>query len=652
MFAFSCWRYWCSLFLGLALASRPLAAQDNVEDLEDQALKAAVAKVAPSVVRIETVGGLEVIGKSLAPTGPTTGVVVSEDGYIVSSAFNFVHQPASILVTLPSGKRTAAEIVAKDQSRMLVLLKVKSESPLSVPVAVPRSELQVGQWAVAVGRTFESAQPGVSVGVVSALERIWGKAIQTDAKISPNNYGGALVDIRGRVIGVLSPLSPHGPASEVAGAEWYDSGIGFAVPLTDIQAKLDIWKQGKDLLPGVLGISLKGNDPYALPAEIATAQFGSPAAKAGLKAGDVIIEANGRKVERQAQLKHAIGPFYAGDVVQLVALRKDQRIEAKVELVDKLVPYEHPFLGILPARDAAGVMVRWIYPDSPAAKAGIKIGDKITHIMGQPVADLAAVHAKLGELEPKQAIAVKLTRGTEELNLELTRASQPTQIPAELPSLVSLPAAAARPAVGVVEVKLPEAKNACWAFVPENYHPEQSAGLVIWLTPPGELKTEELTKRWEAAAKNHGLIILAPRPVDAAKWDATEVEFIGKVADDIAKTYNIDKERVAVLGEQAGGGIAWLFANNQPQRIRGLALVDASLPPIRQLPENDPLQRWSLFIAVGGKKPAALAGRALAKKLNELKFAVTLSDEQEAPSVADEKRTAEIARWVDTLDRI
>ena len=107
----------------------------------------------------------------------------------------------------------------------------------------------VGQWAIAIGRTFAADQTNISVGVISALNRIWGKAIQTDAKVSPNNYGGALTDIRGRVYGVLAPLSPNNQ-NALAGTEWYDSGIGFAVPLEDIYARLDHLKSGKDLKPG------------------------------------------------------------------------------------------------------------------------------------------------------------------------------------------------------------------------------------------------------------------------------------------------------------------------------------------------------------------------------------------------------------------
>ena len=202
-------------------------------------MKAAVNRVADSVVRIETVGGLEKVDKVLVGTGPTTGVVVDPDGLIISSAFNFIQKPTSILVTLPGGKRLAAEIVARDYSRKVVLLKVDVEEPLKVPTAIPRDEMQVGQWTIAVGRTFGDEYPNVSVGVLSATNRIWGRAVQTDCKVSPANYGGPLIDIQGRVFGILLPLSPQG-TSETAGSEWYDSGIGFCVPLVDVFVVLDL----------------------------------------------------------------------------------------------------------------------------------------------------------------------------------------------------------------------------------------------------------------------------------------------------------------------------------------------------------------------------------------------------------------------------
>jgi len=220
--------------LATLLAATASAEEPDLELLEQQAFQAAVERVAPSVVRIETIGGLEKVEGVLFGTGPTTGLVVSADGYIVSSAFNFLNQPASILVQLPDGSPKPARLVATDHNRMIALLKIEAEQPLAVPEIAPPGEMRVGQWAVAVGRAFEGKRPNLAVGIVSALGRIWGKAVQTDAAVSPNNYGGPLVDIRGRVIGLLVPLSPQ-ETREAAGVEWYDSGIGFAVLAQDIQ---------------------------------------------------------------------------------------------------------------------------------------------------------------------------------------------------------------------------------------------------------------------------------------------------------------------------------------------------------------------------------------------------------------------------------
>ncbi|MCP4814659.1 MAG: hypothetical protein GY888_19295, partial [Planctomycetaceae bacterium] len=277
-----------SCLTGLALWALSLTsianAQSSVDAQEEQVIKQAVNLASASVVRIETLGGLEKVGEVLVGTGPTTGLIVSADGYVLSSAFNFIQQPSSILVTLPNGKRAAAQIVSRDRSRMLVLLKVSTDQKLTPAIPVPRDQMQVGEWTIAIGRTFDPKRCNASVGILSATNRIWGKSIQTDAKISPSNYGGPLVDIRGRTMGILVPLSPQ-QQGEVAGAEWYDSGIGFAVPLNDVLPHLDTLKSGKDLYPGLLGISLKGKDIYADPAIVAVCQAKSPAAEAGMQVG-------------------------------------------------------------------------------------------------------------------------------------------------------------------------------------------------------------------------------------------------------------------------------------------------------------------------------------------------------------------------------
>jgi len=201
---------------------------------EQQAFQAAVERVAPAVVRIETVGGLDRVGDVLLGTGPTTGLIISPEGYIISSAFNFVSQPSSVLVGLSDGSRVPAKIVANDLNRMLTLLKIDVEETLPVAETAPLEEMRVGQWSIAIGRTFDAEHPNLSVGLLAAKDRIWGKALQTDAKVSPTNYGGPLIDIHGRVLGVLVPMSPTAKTT-VAGVEWYDSGIGFAVPIQDVE---------------------------------------------------------------------------------------------------------------------------------------------------------------------------------------------------------------------------------------------------------------------------------------------------------------------------------------------------------------------------------------------------------------------------------
>src|SRR5262249_53384882 len=214
-------------------------------------------------VQIETAGGTEMVGAGgpggpvLKGVGPTTGVIVSPDGFIITSAFNFANKPTAVFVTIPGRKeRLVAKTIATDQTRMLTLVKVEATG-LPVAKAVPKKEAQIGQWAAALGRTLDPIvdnPPSMSAGIISALERICGKAFQTDAKVASVNYGGPLIDIAGRVYGVLVPANPFAEG-DTAGVEWYDSGIGFAIPFEDVLAVLPRLKQGKDLRKGLLGVT-------------------------------------------------------------------------------------------------------------------------------------------------------------------------------------------------------------------------------------------------------------------------------------------------------------------------------------------------------------------------------------------------------------
>ncbi len=643
--------------LSVISVSRPLLAQDDLSSLEEQAIRAAAERVAPSVVRIETIGGLERVGKVLVNTGPTTGLVVGEDGYVISSAFNFVQQPASILVTLPSGVRAPAQIVARDYSRMLVLLKVNTSEKLPLPVAVSRSEMTVGQWAIALGRTYDAQSANLSVGVISATNRIWSTAVQTDAKISPANYGGPLIDIHGRVFGVLVPLSPQRQGGEVAGAEWYDSGIGFAVPLADIFERLRALQQGTDLRPGVMGISLKPGDPYATQAELAASQAGSPAYKSGLRSGDTIVEIEGVKIERQAQLKHALGPRYAGDKVHLVYTRgkeTPERREANVELADKLIPYEHPFLGMLPMRDGEGVRVRFVFPSSAAAQAGLKPGDSIIGLDDIAVTSAEQLRTLVANIEPKAKTSLKIQRDGATQTLSLTPGKLPTTIPAELPPSSTEPPAppAEKPVTGIVEIKLPEEKNQCLAYVPENYHPQTPHGLLVVLSAPGPIDRDKLESRWKALAAERQLIILAPMSASADKWQATETDFIRKTIDDAVANYNIDSTRLAVYGYQSGGSMAYLIGFEHTDRIQAIVAIDSAPPSGTRLPDADPIRRLAFVIGHSEKSPAALVLKSLFTALEAMKFPVTKLPLGEKPRDLNDDELSQLTRWLDTLDRI
>ena len=246
---------------------------------------------------------------------------------------------------------------------------------LSVPSATPKKEIRIGQWALALGRTWASLDslPSVSVGIVSALGRIYGKAIQTDAKVSPVNYGGPLVDLEGRVMGVLVPASPRGQ-DETAGYEWYDSGIGFAIPLEDIQAVLPRLKQGQDLHKGQLGVSLQSQDIYGAKPVIVNIATDSAAQRAGIKAGDILTEINGVPVVRQAQILHVLGDKYEGDTVSVKVLRDKEEVSfPNLKLTGPQSTFIYAFLGILPVRDdpELGAEVRYVFANSPAETAGL-----------------------------------------------------------------------------------------------------------------------------------------------------------------------------------------------------------------------------------------------------------------------------------------
>ncbi len=636
-------------------AAMPIAGAAELGDLEEQAFRAAAARVAPSVVRIETLGGLEHMGKVLAGTGPTTGLVVSEDGHIVSSEFNFRHHPASILVRLPDGTRKPAKLVATDRSRMIVLLKIEVDSPLPVPDFAPGDQLRVGQWALALGRAFEGDTPNMAVGIVSALGRVWGKAVQTDAAVSPNNYGGPLIDIAGRVIGVLAPLSPQGD-DDLAGYEWYDSGIGFAVHADQILRALPRLKQGEDLLPGLLGVSFRGVNPAVTETVVAACHPNSPARKAGIKVGDRIAAIDGRPVERTAQLKEELAKFHAGEKVRLAIARGDERLEHEVELVAKLTAYEHPFLGILPMRDPpsdGGVAVRFVYPAGPAARAGIQPGDRLATLAVKPIAGSNELRDELSQYEPESEAEFTVVRDGKSLDMKATLGRLPEAIPeGPLPAAYEKKESAGEPVLPQVRVsvKIPEFPNDAWAYVPGGNPPKTPYGLVVWLREPDGSAWDELLAQWKSECDRDGWILLAPESADPKQWNRTELPLMRKLIDQMLADYPIDPARIVLAGRGAGGAMALMVASRNRDVVRGVAILDSPLPPV--VAPNEPLERLAFYVARTAKSPHASSVEKAIEQLRKAKYPVTVKDLGDDPRPLEPAERIELSRWVDCLDRI
>ncbi len=652
------------LILTLFAASRAHSAEESLADLEQQALRAATDTVANSVVQIRTVGGIDRIGKTLLSQGPTTGLIVSEDGYIVSSAYNFASQPSSIFVRLSDGEQLAAKLIARDKNRMLVLLKVASKKPLPVPQPVLPKEIRVGQWAVALGRTFQAEEVGVSVGIVSALHRKYGRVLQTDASVSVANYGGPLVDISGRVLGVLVPMSPQsapdGDENELAGAEFYDSGIGFAVPLKHVLSILERWKQGKDLLPGKLGIGLAEGDTHTTPPKITSVWPNSPAAKANLKSGDLITAVNGHPVTTQAHLRFQIKPLYADDTVSVTLKRDKETIQTEVTLTGKLAPYRHAFLGVLPVRNPAkgspaGASLRDVWPDSPAAEAGLQPNDRITKINETEIKTTAEAQGALAGLHPEQTAKLLVVRGEDELTLTAKLTTLPEDI---LPSTANPPATNnGAEDTKLKTLKLPQFSQEAVYFSPATGKVKQ--GLLLWLGDGKAEHNRSLVDSWQAICRRDSLVLLIAPPQKESSWKAEDLPYLRKVAQAASKRLALDPRRTVIAGQGKAGQLVYALALKSRKTFTGVISVDAPLPRTLKPRDTSPSNHLSVLAIESENSNFAPLIRRDIKTLRKAGYPTTWLQrpptndlpQEDFPGKIDAKTRETLARWIDGLDR-
>ncbi len=340
-------------------AARPLPQPPPAKseaELAKNLVHDALSKLSPSLVRIETVGGsqpVEIVeaepgdaapgtpprkprqetfrdtpGSSFrVADGPTTGIVYSADGYIVTSSFNFVREPELISVMLSDGRRLAADLVARDQVHKVALLKTDAKD-LPVPAWASPTDLRVGEGVVALGLGLGSRTPAVSVGIVSALRRMSGNCVQTDAKLSPTNYGGPLATPEGRIMGMCVPMAQR--PGELAGIEMYDSGVGFALTKDRVDAIVAGLKTGQSVYRGWLGIAV---DPHREDAVVIdNLADPSPMRSAGARKGDCIVEVDGATILHYGQFFQKFALLPAGRSVRISLQRGEERLDIEVTL--------------------------------------------------------------------------------------------------------------------------------------------------------------------------------------------------------------------------------------------------------------------------------------------------------------------------------
>lgn len=375
-----------------------------------------------------------------------SGVLISKDGEVLTN-YHVVRSADTIKIKLADGNEYEARLIGKDDRTDLALIKIRKPG-LELPVARlgSSSQLDVGDWVMAIGNPF-GLEHTVTAGIVSAKGRVIGAGpydnfIQTDASINPGNSGGPLINALGEVVGVNSAI-----VSQSGG----NTGIGFAIPI-DLAKKIadQLRKNGK-VVRGWLGIRVQDVSPqlaqslgFTRPpgdiAQVTDVAENSPAAEAGVKPGDVIVEFNGKPVPRSHDFPLVIADTAPGQRVTLkiVHEKKEQTITAKiVELpeesdsqktesrdaeigvrVQRITPEAARRLGLSSSK---GVLVMEVQPGSAADQVGLEPADVIREVNQRPVNNVSDFDRAVRQGRRSDRILLLVQRGDNAVFFALKR---------------------------------------------------------------------------------------------------------------------------------------------------------------------------------------------------------------------------------------
>lgn len=381
-------------------------------------------------------------GQPRRQQGTGSGVIISADGFILTNN-HVVGEADQINVKLADGREFKAKRIGTDKETDMAIIKIEAQS-LPFAKLGNSDALEQGEWVIALGSPF-GLQQTMTAGIVSATGRDLPGAgqfthyIQTDASINPGNSGGPLVNMNGEVIGINTLIFSQSGTS---------SGIGFAVPsnlATKVYAQLI--KNGK-VTRAYLGVYLRPLTPAIAKAVGFDGTDGaqvqdtinatSPAAKAGLRSGDVIIEFEGKQVKSPAQLTEIVADMPVGKPAQLKYVRDGHVQTTTVSLGERPpsgteTPHEDKdqgegeeesggALGVsatnvtprmaseLKLRIQTGVIIQSVQEDSTAAEAGLKRGDVIHRINRIPITDRQDYLRALGTIRDEKEVVLQIER--------------------------------------------------------------------------------------------------------------------------------------------------------------------------------------------------------------------------------------------------